>query len=149
MDSPNATLPDQERAERSAAAMWANDRASQGLGMDLAAVGPGTATLTMRVREDMLNGLSTCHGGFIFTLADSAFAFACNSYKERVVAQHCSVTFHAAALEGDLLTAVAREVTRSGRSGLYDIAVTREDGTLIASFRGHSRMVKGSHYEDA
>ncbi|WP_136637514.1 hydroxyphenylacetyl-CoA thioesterase PaaI [Pseudooceanicola onchidii] len=138
----------QSQAERSAAAMWANDRASQGLGMQIAEVTPGRAVLTMSVREDMVNGLDVCHGGFIFTLADSAFAFACNSYNQLTFAQHCAVTFHAPGRLGDTLTATAQEVTRQGRSGLYDVTVTDGSGALIATFRGHSRTVKGQHYQE-
>ncbi|MGB8621688.1 MAG: hydroxyphenylacetyl-CoA thioesterase PaaI [Paracoccaceae bacterium] len=136
-------------AARAAAAMWAEDGASQALGMHLADVGPGTATMTMKVRADMLNGHGTCHGGFMFTLADSTFAFACNSYNKKTVAQHCSITYHAPAFEGDLLTANGSEVSRAGRSGLYDIAVTNQDGALIASFRGHSRTIAGTHFDEA
>ena len=135
----------QQLAEAAAAAMWAQDRASQGLGMSLDAVGPGTATLSMTVRDDMVNGLDLCHGGFIFTLADSTFAFACNSHNQRVVAQIATIAFIAPARRGDRLTARATEVARFGRSGLYDIRVTDQQGTLIAEFRGHSRTVKGTH----
>lgn len=136
----------QETAERSAAAMWANDQASQGLGMEIAAIAPGRCTMRMPVEARMLNGLATCHGGYIFTLADSAFAFACNSHNQMTVAQHCAVTFHAPGRLGDVLTATAEEVTLQGRSGLYDVMVRNQDGTLIASFRGHSRAVKGQHF---
>lgn len=135
----------QQIAEAAAAAMWAEDRASRGLGMRLEAVGPGTATLSMPVRDDMVNGLDLCHGGFIFTLADSTFAFACNSYNQRAVAQIASITFLAPARRGDRLTATAREVSSIGRSGLYDIRVTRQTGEPIAEFRGHSRTIKGTH----
>ena len=135
----------EEMARACAEAMWAEDLASQRLGMSLDAVEPGAATVSMTVTREMSNGHGTCHGGYVFTLADSAFAFACNGYNQRTVAQHCSITFVAPAHEGDRLTAVARENTRFGRSGIYDITVTREDGTLIAEFRGHSRTVKGSH----
>jgi acyl-CoA thioesterase len=135
----------QELAEAAAAAMWAQDNASQGLGMTLEAVGPGTATLGMTVTADMVNGLDLCHGGFIFTLADSTFAFACNSYNQRAVAQIATITFIAPARRGDRLTAVAREVASFGRSGIYDIRVTDQHGRLIAEFRGHSRTVKGTH----
>lgn len=144
MDAP---APDaQDVATRSAATMWAGDRASQALGMEILTVGPGTATLRMRVRGDMANGVGTCHGGMIFSLADSAFAFACNSRNAVTVAQHCDVTFHAPAREGEVLVAEAREVTRQGRSGLYDVSVAREDGTLVASFHGHSRTISGTHF---
>jgi acyl-CoA thioesterase len=135
----------QELAEAAAAAMWAQDNASQGLGMTLESVGPGTATLGMTVTADMVNGLDLCHGGFIFTLADSTFAFACNSYNQRAVAQIATITFIAPARRGDRLTAVAREVASFGRSGIYDIRVTDQHGRLIAEFRGHSRTVKGTH----
>ncbi|SFP66678.1 hydroxyphenylacetyl-CoA thioesterase PaaI [Tranquillimonas alkanivorans] len=137
----------QEIAERSAQAMWANDKASRALGMELVEVAPGYAQMTMTIRRDMLNGQDIGHGGLIFTLADSTFAFACNTYNQKVVAQNCGVTFHAPAMEGDVLTATGTEVTRAGRSGLYDIFVKRADGTLVASFRGHSRTVPGTHFE--
>lgn len=135
----------QDLAEAAAAAMWAADNASQGLGMSLDAVTPGTATLSMTVTADMVNGLDVCHGGFIFTLADSAFAFACNSYNQRAVAQIATITFVAPARRGDRLTAQAREVATFGRSGVYDIRVSNQTGALIAEFRGHSRTVKGTH----
>jgi acyl-CoA thioesterase len=112
-------------ARRSAEAMWADDRASRGLGMEIADIGPGSATLAMTIREDMTNGHGTCHGGFIFALADSAFAFACNSYDQRAVAQHCSVSFLRPAQLGDRLTARCVERTRAGRSGIYDVRSTR------------------------
>ncbi len=124
--------------------LWATDNASHSLGMQLTSVSPGCATLTMTVRSDMTNGHGTCHGGFIFTLADSAFAFACNTYDERTVAQHTQITFIAPAMVGDTLVASAVERSRTGRSGIYDIAVTREDGQQIAEFRGHSRTVGGT-----
>jgi acyl-CoA thioesterase len=136
-------------ARHCANAMWANDHAAHGLGMELVDVGPGRATMTMRVREGMANGQGLCHGGFIFALADSAFAFACNAYGPVTVAQHCSVTFLRPGRVGDRLTANAVERTRAGRSGIYDVSVTRTDGTLIAEFRGHSRAVKGSWVETA
>ena len=137
------TLSPDELAQRSAEAMWRDDRASQALGMKLEAVGPGTATMTMTVTDTMINGHEICHGGLIFTLADSAFAFACNAYNKVTVAQHCSVTFLAPAKLGDRLTARAEERALNGRSGIYDIRVTREDGTAIAEFRGHSRTIQG------
>jgi acyl-CoA thioesterase len=127
--------------------MWANDRASQGLGMEIASIGPGHATLVMTVRESMTNGQGICHGGFIFALADSAFAFACNAYDRRAVAQHCSVTFLRPAQLGDRLTAECVERTRAGRSGIYDVSVVRADGTPIAEFRGHSRTIDGAWVE--
>ena len=137
----------QDIADKSAQAMWANDRASQALGMEIVEIAPGRAKLKMPVRADMVNGVGVCHGGYIFTLADSTFAFACNSYNRMTVAQHCAITFHAPGREGDVLTATAREVTRAGRSGLYDMEVHRDDGQLIATFRGHSRNIDGTHFD--
>ncbi|MDK4715500.1 hydroxyphenylacetyl-CoA thioesterase PaaI [Rhizobium sp. CNPSo 4039] len=137
-------LSPQALAEACASAMWDEDNASRHLGMELLAVAPGKATLSMAITEAMTNGHRTCHGGYIFTLADSAFAFACNSYNQRTVAQHCSVTYIAPAFKGDLLTATAREVSRRGRGGIYDIAITNQEGEQIAEFRGHSRTVKGT-----
>ncbi|MCY0147524.1 hydroxyphenylacetyl-CoA thioesterase PaaI [Hoeflea sp. G2-23] len=141
-------INDQQRAECSSAAMWKDDHTSQAFGMEIEAVGPGTATISMVVRKDHLNGHGSCHGGAIFTLADSAFAFASNSHNKVTVAQHCSVTFLAPGREGDRLTAVAREVTLAGRSGVYDVSVARQDGVTIAEFRGLSRTVSGTHFEE-
>jgi acyl-CoA thioesterase len=141
-------ISDQERAERSSEAMLKDDHTTKGMGMTVEAVGPGVATLSMVVRQDHLNGHGTCHGGAIFTLADSAFAFACNSHNKLAVAQHCSVTFLAPGREGDRLTATAREVTLAGRSGVYDVTVVRDDGVTIAEFRGLSRTVPGEHFEE-
>ncbi|RXT55393.1 phenylacetic acid degradation protein PaaD [Bosea sp. Tri-44] len=126
-----------------AQAMWDKDLASRSLGMSLDAAGPGAATLSLTITAVMTNGHKTCHGGYIFTLADSAFAFACNSYNQNTVAQHCSVTFLRPAFEGDRLTASAREVSRIGRGGIYDITVTNQNGEHVAEFRGHSRTIKG------
>jgi acyl-CoA thioesterase len=133
----------QSLAERVAAAMWSRDVASRGLGMRIVHVGPGQAELAMTVRADMLNGHAICHGGFIFTLADSAFAFACNSYDLVTVASGCSVDFLAPAREGDVLTAVGRERSASGRTGVYDIEVVNQRGEKIALFRGKSYRIKG------
>ena len=130
-------------AKACAEAMWAEDQASRGLGMKLLSVGPGRAELQMTVTERMVNGHKICHGGFIFTLADSTFAFACNTYNQRTVAQHCAVTFLTAGKLGDKLIARGVEVSRRARSGIYDITVTRDDGTVIAEFRGHSRTIEG------
>ncbi len=135
----------QDLAQGCAAAMWAGDTASQALGMALTAIAPGRATITMIVRDDMTNGLKTCHGGFLFTLADSAFAFACNTYNQRTVAQMAQVTFLAPAFAGDMLTATATELWKQGRGGIYDVRVINQTGTPIAEFRGHSRSVKGTH----
>lgn len=127
--------------------MWARDDASKWLGASLDAVGPGTATMSMTVAPHHTNGHDICHGGFIFTLADSAFAFACNSYNQIAVAQHNVITFVAPGRLGDRLVAEAREVTRFGRSGLYDVRVSDQEGRLIAEFRGASRVIKGVHFE--
>jgi acyl-CoA thioesterase len=138
----------QTRAERSAAAMWSGDRASAWMGMRIDAVGPGTATLSLTVAPHHTNGHSICHGGVIFTLADSAFAFACNSYNRAAVAQHNTITYLAPGRIGDRLTATAREISLRGRSGLYDVTVTRADGTVLAAFRGASRVIDGVHFEE-
>lgn len=134
----------QDLARACADAMWADDNASRHLGMRIERIAPGEATLAMTVAPEMVNGHGTCHGGYIFTLADSAFAFACNSYDRRTVAQHTAITFIRPAFEGDRLTATAREVSRTGRSGIYDTAVTGRDGKPVAEFRGHCRTVEGT-----
>jgi acyl-CoA thioesterase len=130
-------------AERVTAAMWARDVASQGLGMRIVRVGPGRAELAMAVRANMLNGHAICHGGFIFTLCDSAFAYACNSYNLHTVASGCGIDFLAPAREGDVLTAIAHERSASGRTGVFDIEVTNQQGEKIALFRGKSYRIKG------
>jgi len=133
----------QQLAEATRDSMWKDDRASQGLGMQVVAIGPGSATLTMAVREDMLNGHDICHGGLVATLADSAFAYACNAYNEVTVASGFDVNLMAAARRGDVLTAVAVEVARSGRTGVYDITVSNQRGEPVAAFRGRSYTIKG------
>lgn len=138
----------EERASRSAAAMRAKDRAADWFGHDLAAVGPGTATVRMRVRDEHLNGHDICHGGVIFTLADTAFAYACNSYNRLVVAQHNSISYLSPGKPGEMLTATAVEASRAGRSGIYDVTVTGEDGRKVALFRGASRAIDGQHFEE-
>jgi acyl-CoA thioesterase len=132
-----------ELARACANAMWAEDVASRSLGIELVTVEPGHAVLTMNVTERMVNGHKICHGGYIFALADSAFAFACNTHNQRSVAQHCAVTFLNSARLGDRLVAQAIERQRAGRSGIYDVTVTREEGFVIAEFRGHSRTIEG------
>lgn len=138
-----AALSPEDVARACADAMWAEDDASKGLGMEIVEVGPGHATLAMNVRPDMVNGQRIAHGGFIFTLADSAFAFACNSHNERVVAAQGQITFIKPGRLGDRLVATAREITRGGRSGIYDVRVTVGD-VVIAEFRGHSRVIPGT-----
>jgi acyl-CoA thioesterase len=138
----------QTRAEKSAAAMWATDKASQHLSMRIDTIAPGTATLSMLVTTNMLNGHGICHGGYIFTLADSAFAFACNSYNQLVVAQQNQITYLAPGKADERLTATAVETSKTGRSGIYDVTVKGEDGRVIALFRGLSRTIKGQHFEE-
>ena len=133
----------QQIAEATREAMWANDRASKMLGMQVLAVGPGSATLAMTVREDMLNGHDLCHGGLVTTLADSAFDFACYAHNEVTVAAGFDVNLLAAARLGDVLTARATEVSRAGRTGVYDIAVINQRGEAVAAFRGRSYSMKG------
>ena len=133
----------QATAEASRDAMWANDRACKALGMEVTAVGPGSATLTMTVREDMLNGHDLCHGGLIATLADSAFAYACNAYNEVTVASGFDIHLMGGARLGDVLTASATELSRGGRTGVYDIAVSNQRGDAVAAFRGRSYTMKG------
>jgi acyl-CoA thioesterase len=138
----------QQVAEATRDAMWRDDRASKALGMDVLAVGPGSATLAMTVRDDMLNGHDICHGGLITTLADSAFAFACNAYNEVTVASGFDVNLVSAARLGDRLTAVAVEVAKAGRTGVYDIAVKNQRGEAVAAFRGRSYTLKGKPVVD-
>lgn len=133
----------QQVAEAVRDAMWRDDRASKWLGMEIAAVGPGTATLRMVVQDHMLNGHDICHGGLITTLADSAFAFACNGYNELTVASGFDVNIIASAKRGDLLTASAREVAKTRRTGVYDIDVHDQNGRRIAAFRGRSTTLSG------
>jgi acyl-CoA thioesterase len=137
-----AELSPDDIARACAEAMWKEDDASKGLGMEIVEVGPGSATLAMTVKPHMVNGQRIAHGGFIFTLADSAFAFACNSHNERVVAAQGNITFIKPGKLGDRLVATAREISRSGRSGIYDVRVAVDD-TVIAEFRGHSRAIGG------
>ena len=135
-------------AKKCAALMMVRDAASQSIGARVEAIGPGTATLSMKVLPHMLNGHGICHGGFIFTLADSAFAFACNSYNRLVVAQDNQITYLAPAQPGEHLTATASEPALPGRSGVYDVTVTGADDRQIALFRGLSRQIKGQHFEE-
>lgn len=141
-----AAMTRDELAKACAEAMWREDNASAGQGMVLVSVAPGRSEIAMAVAEHMVNGHGSCHGGFIFALADSAFAFACNTHNQRTVAQHCSITYLAPGRLGDRLVARGEEVSRQGRSGIYDITVTNQDGVTIALFRGHSRTVKGEFF---
>ena len=147
----NTTLPTDPKAlaQASAEHMYARDNATQGLGIQLVDVGPGSACMQMQVRPDMLNGHATCHGGFIFTLADSTFAFACNSYNLQTVAAGCTIEFLAPAFEGEVLQAHATEQARSGKTGVYDVVVTNADGKKIALMRGKSHQISGSVIQSA
>jgi acyl-CoA thioesterase len=138
-----AALSPDDLARACAEAMWKEDDASQGLGMEILQVKAGEATLAMTVKPDMVNGHGIAHGGFIFLLADSAFAFACNSHNERSVAAQCNIAFIKPGKLGDRLIAVAREISRTGRSGIYDVRVTVDD-VAIAELRGHSRTLGGA-----
>ena len=138
-----ATLSPDDLARACADAMWKDDDASSGLGMKIIDIGAGRATLSMSVLPHMVNGQRIAHGGFIFTLADSAFAFACNSHNEKAVAAQGNITFIRPGRLGDTLIAAAREISRSGRSGIYDVRVTVGDD-VIAEFRGHSRTIGGT-----
>ncbi|MBV8146594.1 MAG: hydroxyphenylacetyl-CoA thioesterase PaaI [Gammaproteobacteria bacterium] len=133
----------QQLAEKAAAALLARDRASQALGMRLAGVRPGWAKVVMRVRADMVNGHGLCHGGVVFALGDSAFAFACNSHNESTVAAAAAIDFLAGAREGDELTAEASELWRSRRNGIYEINVSNQRGERIALLRGRSWRIDG------
>lgn len=141
------TSPPTDEAQRTALkvrdAMLENDHATRMMGISIVEVGPGSCTATMTVRRDMLNGHATCHGGFIATLADSAFAFACNAYNELTVASGFDISIMAPAREGDVLTATAVEQSKTSRTGVYDIEVCRQDGQRIALFRGRSYTMKG------
>ena len=137
----------QALAERTAQIIQREDRASRWLGMQLQQVRPGYARLTMRVTADMVNGQKVCHGGLIFSLADSSFGFACNSHNQHALAASCSIDFLAPAALGDELTAEATETAHAGRTRIYDVRVTNQEGTLIAVFRGKSAAVKGTGVE--
>ena len=137
----------QETAELSAAAMWAGDRASQALGMRIESVAPGRAVLSMELREDMVNGHAIGHGGYTFTLADSAFAFACNSYNRSTVAAGAEIRFRRPTRLGDRLVADAVERSREGRDGVYDVSVTVGD-EVVATFVGRSKEIGGTLFEE-
>jgi acyl-CoA thioesterase len=140
---PEADAAAQALAELVGRSMYDDDRASRGLGMRLASIAPGRAEMTMVVRDDMLNGHAICHGGYIFLLADSTFAFACNSYNRNTVAQGCSIDYLAPAHAGDVLHASGVERSRTGRTGVYDIEVRNQHGRTVALFRGKSYRIEG------
>ncbi|SFC29526.1 acyl-CoA thioesterase [Marinospirillum celere] len=137
-------LTPQQLAEACAESMFSRDQASQKLGMKIESVAPGKAVLTMTVDERMIQGHGNCHGGYLFTLADSAFAFSCNTYDKATVASGCSIEYMRPARVGDQLTATAEERSRGGRTGVYDITITNQDGKTVALFRGKSFEVNGS-----
>lgn len=143
------SLTAQEIADRSRKVMWQNDDASRSLGIALEKVEPGIATVSLQVEKRHTNGHDICHGGYIFTLADTAFAFACNSYNQVAVAQQNSITFVAPGKLGDTLTATATEVHRATRSGVYDAIVVNQDNETIALFRGNSRTLNRTLFNDA
>jgi acyl-CoA thioesterase len=139
--SPSSLGP-QQLAEAVSQAMLAKDRVAQDLNIQLLSVGAGAATMTMTVQERMLNGFAICHGGYITILADTAFAYACNSYNDVTVASSLGIEFIAAVQGGDVLTAVAKEVSLAGRTGLYDIDISNQDGKRVAVMRGRSYRLK-------
>ncbi len=134
--------PSVAEARRCAEAMYAADGASQALGIEIADVSPGAATARLQVRATMVNGHGIAHGGYVFLLADTAFAFACNTYGHVTVARSADISFVAPVREGDQLVAEAVERNRSGRNGIYDVTVRRADGDVVAEFRGHSRELR-------
>ena len=140
----DVTKDAQALAELAGKTMYERDPASKGLGMRLDEIRPGYARMSMRVRPDMLNGHASCHGGFIFTLADSAFAFACNSHNFNTVGAGCTIDYLAPGREGDVLTAEAQEQALAGKTGVYDVTVTNAEGKTIALFRGKSHRVSGT-----
>ena len=142
-DTPVDAAAAQELAEAVAEAMWSRDRAAQALGMRIDSVAPGRASLSMPVRSDMVNGHHICHGGLIFSLADTAFAYACNSYNKNTVASACHIDFLAPGMENDTLDAEAVERSQSGRTGVYDVTVRDSAGNTIALFRGKSYRISG------
>ncbi len=142
------SLTSTQRAQRSAEVMWSADHASPWFGMDLEEVVEGKAQMTLTVHQHHTNGHGICHGGVIFALADSAFAFACNSRNQNTVAQHNMISYIAPARLGDQLTASATEVSLQGRTGIYDVKVTNQSSEIIAEFRGVSRTIKGQLFEE-
>jgi acyl-CoA thioesterase len=143
MKDENRQLSARQIAERVRAGMYANDHAARALGMEIEEVGPGSAVIAMTIRPDMINGHDICHGGMVATLADTAFAYACNSYDELTVASGFSVDLVAPGRLGDVLTARCTEVSKTGRTGVYDVEVTNQRGERVAVFRGRSYTIKG------
>lgn len=144
MPESSLLTPD-EVAKAVSETMYRRDKAAQHLGIALKSIGPGKAVMTLRVTDNMLNGHNICHGGYIFTLADTAFAYACNAYNQNTVAQGAQIDFLRAVPPDTLLTACAVEVSRSKRTGVYDITVTDQDHQTVAVFRGKSHTIKGQN----
>ena len=142
-EHPLSPAEAQDLAEATATAMFARDRAAQALGMNIVGVQPGSALLTMKVRSDMVNGHHICHGGMLFSLADTAFAYACNSYNRNTVASACHIDFLASAKEGEMLEAEAVERSAAGRTRVYDVTIKVVGGKTIALFRGKSYRISG------
>ena len=137
-----------ERAQKSAETMWNNDQASSWFGMRIDEIDEGFAVLSLTVEKKHTNGHGICHGGVTFALADSAFAFACNSRNQSTVAQHNTISYTAAVKLGDVLTATAKEISLIGRNGIYDVEVTNQEGLAVAQFRGCSRAIRGKLFEE-
>ena len=137
-----------ERAQKSAETMWNNDQASAWFGMRIDEIDEGFAVLSLTVEKKHTNGHGICHGGVTFALADSAFAFACNSRNQSSVAQHNTISYTAAVKLGDVLTATAKEISLIGRNGIYDVEVTNQEGLAVAQFRGCSRTICGTLFEE-
>jgi acyl-CoA thioesterase len=138
----------QELAQRSADFLWERDEMSRSLGIRVVQIGPGSARLSMLVRADMVNGHGSCHGGVLFSLADSAFAFACNTYNAITVAAGATIDFLMPAKQGDELTAAAHEIRRSRRNGIYDVSILNQRQEIIALFRGRSHQLEGKLVDD-
>ena len=137
-----------ERAQKSAETMWNNDQASAWFGMRIDEIDEGFAVLSLTVEKKHTNGHGICHGGVTFALADSAFAFACNSRNQSTVAQNNTISYTAAVKLGDVLTATAKEISLIGRNGIYDVEVTNQEGLAVAQFRGCSRAIRGTLFEE-
>lgn len=137
-----------QRAEKSAQAMWSNDKAAKWHGMQLVGVDEGFATISLEVQSHHANGHGICHGGVTFTLADTAFAFACNSRNQATVAQHNSISYIGPAAVGDVLTATATQISLTGRSGVTDVVVENQNGETVALFRGASRAIRGTLFDE-
>ena len=137
-----------ERAQKSAETMWNNDQASAWFGIRIDEIDEGFAVLSLTVEKKHTNGHGICHGGVTFALADSAFAFACNSRNQSTVAQHNTISYTAAVKLGDVLTATAKEISLIGRNGIYDVEVTNQEGLAVAQFRGCSRAIRGTLFEE-